>query len=519
MLNKFALLIDYLMKFFFQYLVTFTLLLSYLFYNPTVLVAQHLKGDGITIHSPFYHSLSYTKKRTTDTIYLTNEITSLSLSIDLGDEFSKSFIISGRDTFEVQEDIHDPISSKSKFAQLIVFEKPIKSFLFVRGGTKGGVLFHLINSGIQPKSKSSGMRLKDDCGKPYTIDQSEWSAGLPSPNYSPTYSLVNHIIIHHTAGSNTNHDYTNVIRQIYLYHTEVRNYSDIAYNFLISHDGTIYEGREGEEEEEENVIGAHFCGKNTNTMGVSLLGNYETANPSNPMLKALESLMAWKLKKENLGPFEVSDHPIGSVNASPLGIIAGHRDGCPTECPGENVYTLIDQIKQNTLIAKENIETGIAPPQIVSIKSVGTGVVTFKVTGGAEGDYLWFTSENLEDSIKGATSSLYTTPILTETISYYVAIRSGNCISKLAKIEAEVNKDRFILYPNPASKSVTVLVGEAYLPTHLSIFDNVGKRLEHIDVKVGDKRILLDTSHFSSGVYTLTLSSGEKSINQKLIIQ
>lgn len=55
---------------------------------------------------------------------------------------------------------------------------------------------------------------------------------------------VDHITIHHTAENNqTNKDDLALIRGIYYYHTIVRGWGDIGYNYLVGQRGQIYEGR------------------------------------------------------------------------------------------------------------------------------------------------------------------------------------------------------------------------------------------------------------------------------------
>ncbi|REE00420.1 N-acetylmuramoyl-L-alanine amidase [Marinoscillum furvescens] len=225
----------------------------------------------------------------------------------------------------------------------------------------------LIYSGEVPKIKPRNQRVANDCNDaPPTIPQSEWREGLPEPDYNRAFTNVQHVIVHHAAGSNTNTNYTQVVRDIYLYHTQSNGWSDVGYNYLIAQNGDIYNGRDPGAGEQDNVRGAHFCGKNSYTMGICLLGNYETAQPTSSTLESLEQLIAFKLEKEGLDPLGSSSHPAGQV-----GHIAGHRDGCATACPGTNVYNKLDDVRVGVQekmtqcdtilrvsIAPENVEPG-----------------------------------------------------------------------------------------------------------------------------------------------------------------
>jgi hypothetical protein len=176
------------------------------------------------------------------------------------------------------------------------------------------------------------------------IDQQVWREGLPEPDYQRIVHKVKNIIIHHSATSNDLTDYTNVIRNIYLSHTQVNGWSDIGYNYVIAQDGTIYKGRDPDIYEQDNVMGAHFCSSNTGTMGICILGNYMDIFPTLESLDALINLITWKAAKDSLNPFGTSAHPLNPD----LHIIAGHRDGCSTLCPGDSLYEKLSYTRQAT---------------------------------------------------------------------------------------------------------------------------------------------------------------------------
>lgn len=199
---------------------------------------------------------------------------------------------------------------------------------------------------------------KKDCELPPITKQILWREGLNDPKPNPESHTVNHVIIHHSATSNSATNYVEAVRNIYLYHTGQNGWDDIGYNYLIAPDGTLFAGRDGQGLADDNIKGAHFCGKNSGTMGVCLVGNYTDIEPSAAMLKTLQELLAWKLKKDNIQPYMEYKHPANDPDAKQLPTIAGHRDGCSTECPGEMTYPLLQQIRDST--AQELIRCGFA---------------------------------------------------------------------------------------------------------------------------------------------------------------
>ncbi len=278
------------------------------------------------------------------------------------------------------------------FSYFLSLAKPLRNPTINQRTKQNSTLF-LINSGDSPKieSESHSFRKSDDCLIEFeAIPQSEWRAGLDAPSYTRSFTNVSHVVIHHAAGSNTNSNYTQVVRDIYEYHRDVNGWSDIGYNYLIAQDGSIYAGRDPGAGEQDNVLGAHFCGKNGGTMGICLLGNFETATPSVSSLESLESLVAFKIVKEELDPLGESLH-----SGSSLGSIVGHRDGCSTACPGENVYGLLEEFRyavEERMISCE--ERGLAFSASSQTPKIGEYITFYNESVGYE-SYKWIL-ENAE---------------------------------------------------------------------------------------------------------------------------
>jgi len=184
-----------------------------------------------------------------------------------------------------------------------------------------------------------------DCELPPTIPPSFWRNGLANPKPNPLSTTVNHGIIHHSASGNGNVDYTNLVRNYYIQHTQVNGWDDIGYNYLIAANGTIYIGRDKQQllVPDYQVLGAHFCGKNINTFGVCLIGDYTLLRPSDTMLASLKKLMGYIFYKANILGLDSTIHPL--PNGNYLSNIAGHRQGCATACPGDSTFAIINALR------------------------------------------------------------------------------------------------------------------------------------------------------------------------------
>jgi N-acetylmuramoyl-L-alanine amidase/Secretion system C-terminal sorting domain len=307
----------------------------------------HLTVAQVVRHSPFYTTLKTSKQNTEkQAIHLPFPISSISIEIIDNQDFKNISLLVNGETVPLSKDIHSDLN----ISNLVVFDAPLSEFE-VSNRTNAALMLHLLYAPPLPTQdktwETRAYRTEEPCEKGNIVTGAQWRVGLPAPKEPPLATQVRHVIVHHAAGSNTATNYTEVVRNIFLLHTQTNGWNDIGYNFLIAQDGTVFDGRLGQGSlETDNVLGAHFCGKNGNTMGICLLGDYQTANPTQATLTSLYRLIAWKLKKENLtNVFASSMHPPSTSGATLLGVISGHRDGCNTDCPGNNVYRQLAQIK------------------------------------------------------------------------------------------------------------------------------------------------------------------------------
>lgn len=313
--------------------------LSFILLSSTI-DAQHFITKEFDRHLYFLEN-----KLPSDSLYLIitdYPTTGIALHIREDDCLSGCYIIVDIDTLYFQPDFENARDKPVLYSNLYTFPVPIDSFLFNPGNLKYPVNFVFINAQM-PKNnvQSSSKKKSDDCSEPEMIDQSVWREGLSDPDYERIPNEVYNVIIHHSAGSNTDTNYIQVVRSIYIYHTEVRNWSDIGYNYLIAQNGEIFKGRDPGSLEQDNVLGAHFCASNTGTLGVCVLGNYMEIAPPIYALESLIDLITWKLGKDSLDPLGTYPHPLNPH----LHVIAGHRDGCATDCPGDSLYILFTELR------------------------------------------------------------------------------------------------------------------------------------------------------------------------------
>jgi N-acetylmuramoyl-L-alanine amidase len=193
-------------------------------------------------------------------------------------------------------------------------------------------------------------------GSPAIVPRLSWSANERIRRAPPVYAdALRFAIVHHTAGSNrySPSQSAAIVRAIELYHVLGNGWNDIGYNFLVDKYGHVFEGRYGGVD--RNVVGAHAQGFNTGSVGVALLGNYDSARPTAAAEAAIESLLAWRLDVAHIDPVSTLTFASGGNPRYPTGspvflrAISGHRDTGFTSCPGRTLYARIGAIAQATL--------------------------------------------------------------------------------------------------------------------------------------------------------------------------
>lgn len=215
-------------------------------------------------------------------------------------------------------------------------------------GLSGRVL--LIDPGTTPTGSGKSI---NRASEPSLIPRSQW---CPAPfscpaNPTPTPTVPTHLVVHHTAGSNTATDWSAVMRSIWELHVRGNGWADIGYNFLIDPTGAAYEGRG------DGVLGAHFSGVNTGTSGISIMGTFSERPVPLAALSRLVELLAWQARRYSLDPLGQSVHQASGLE---LNVISGHRDAGlsprasgATECPGNGLYTVLPRLRADVCRSME----------------------------------------------------------------------------------------------------------------------------------------------------------------------
>jgi hypothetical protein len=220
-----------------------------------------------------------------------------------------------------------------------------------------------------PPPAPGPLAFEKSTGKPQVISRTAWgSPDGQGSRVAADYVNTTHIVVHHTTDPNPlvpgEVNWPARVRAIWTYHAITRKWGDIGYNYIIDPFGRIYEGRTGG----DNAVGFHDTG-NRGSMGVAMLGTFQSVRPSDATLDALVRLMAWKADQQHIDPLGRSYYqgcerssycrPYNAGSVVPN--IAGHRQVTPghTTCPGDATMAVMPELRERV---RQLIQGGTAPP-------------------------------------------------------------------------------------------------------------------------------------------------------------
>ena len=158
---------------------------------------------------------------------------------------------------------------------------------------------------------------------------------LPGVSIRPTHLkfgplenryFTNCIVVHHIGSTNADVS----AETVHQWHLN-NGWSGIGYHFLIRKDGTIEEGRP------LGTVGAHVYGENRHTVGINIVGNFETAVPTEAQTTAAAHLIASLCTVYQFDPAWEQT-------------VFGHRDLSATACPGRYLYAQMPDVVQQACV-------------------------------------------------------------------------------------------------------------------------------------------------------------------------
>jgi hypothetical protein len=439
---------------------------------------------------------------------------------------------------EVEVDGHAEAGTYRHVSELYFLEKYATKFRLQFNGHAqiDSIAVHFFDPGLSVKSvptipqipnPSLGDRSVCTCPQPPFEARLDWCPDGTCPT-DPTPAFVpnpTHVIVHHTAGTNTSSDWAAVVRSIWDFHVNTNGWDDIGYNWLVDPNGVIYEGRG------DGALGAHFCAQNGNTTGICVMGDFTTIQPSGSAINSLVDFLTWECCDENIDPLGTGFH---SGSGLTLPFISGHRDGCSTSCPGDMFHPLLPTVRTST---QNKINNGcnsdvLAAPTVLAITFVGYNKVSLSWQDNAIGETAYLLERSVNNNSNftqliqlpaNATAFSDNNVMPGKTYFYRVRAKQGNEFSAysneaIAVTGASATESRLLngrtvqISPNPTNGFLTLNVDNQWVGnTEIAVFDAVGRIVvsPFSEGKTSQKASFqLDLSSLHAGIFLVKMVQG-----------
>ncbi|MEN0046380.1 MAG: N-acetylmuramoyl-L-alanine amidase [Bacteroidota bacterium] len=451
-----------------------------------------------------------------------------------------------KDWEKVEKDIHEGEGEEQWTSNLMFADKDNRFFQYQweipmkEQLDLPSLAIHLYSPGKTTKNKDS---VSDNelesrscpCPQPAFEGREDWcpSGGCPK-DATPAANTVTHLIVHHSAGVNTANDWSAVVRSIWDFHVNTRGWDDVGYNWLIDPNGVIYEGRGAD------LIGAHFCGRNTNTEGICLLGDFTGITPTQDAFNKLVQFLAWKSCDQNLYPIDRIRH--APSNATLLQV-SGHRDGCNTACPGNSFYPLFDNLREATIEYIDNncsISDLLPKPYALTDSLMGAESVRLNWAFDTPSNNIQLSLERSEgeDFRYEEIARLASTDNTYEDINieinqiYYYRLRalsngeasaySNKAIvnTNVVGLDTHLNQNTVQIYPNPIREVVNLSIENELRGTvEVEVKDAVGRKIQRYEwnKNQGVLESNFSLANLAKGIYLLQIRQGEHQLTMRVV--
>ena len=208
---------------------------------------------------------------------------------------------------------------------------------------------------------------RPDWPSPPIVTRAAWGANEGIRRGGQEYdTVVEKIVIHHTATPSNPADPAAALRGVYTHAVSSGGYIDLQYNWMIDHNGRIYEGRWASdypagvahtgEANGANVRGGHAEAHNSRTIGVCFLGTYTNSLAARRRDRSARATPRVEVRAVGHRPARqrrVQQRDRRDLRAVEHHVAPRDEDAIATEptCPGDPLISLLPQIRERVAAA------------------------------------------------------------------------------------------------------------------------------------------------------------------------
>lgn len=298
--------------------------------------------------------------------------------------------------------------------------------------------------------------------RPTVISRAEWGARPPAYD-TWTATGLRLVVLHHTgSGESSSYaaaDVPAMLRAIQAYHMDANGWMDVGYNFTVDRFGRVWEGREGGMA--SLTVGSHAYGMNTGSVGIDLLGDFTTYEPTEEAVSAAISLIAWKLFRHGADPardgtmLPRAEDRFPAMEPVTLPRIVGHQDVNVTACPGD-LEEFLGEIRTRVALRYSGLvyDTRFLADGALPLTGRGRPTVGDLNKDGRD-DVLWYRPGTDPDEVwlANGTGGF--------AVSTFAVPDGGGVGTRMTQLDWDGDGTADLLFSTPGQSTVTLLRGSS----------------------------------------------------------
>lgn len=105
---------------------------------------------------------------------------------------------------------------------------------------------------------------------------------------------------------------------------------------------------------------------------------------------------------------------------------------------------------------------------------------------------------------------------------YQLTVKKSDGVITSEAVDENATLENISIYPNPVSNGTLYVEHQDPFITetlHVQLFESLGNLVNNLSYTVQGGKIVIDTRNIEKGIYTLRISTGQKYLNKRIIVE